>query len=63
MAAKPTEASQLGRREESEWHNEPRLIELSLSAARPSACLPVCLPACGFNALAGFNAVLVRVSQ
>jgi len=43
MAAKRTEASQLGSGKKSEWHNEPRLIESSLSAACPSACL---LPKC-----------------
>lgn len=43
MAAKPTEASQLGSGKKSEWHNEPRLIESSSSAACPSAGL---LPKC-----------------
>lgn len=43
MAAKPAEAGQLESGKKSEWHNEPRLIESSLSAACPSECLPALL--------------------
>lgn len=44
MAAKHTEASQLGSRKKSEWHNEPRLIRVRF-ICRPPVCLPACLPA------------------
>lgn len=58
MAAKHTEASQLGSRKKSEWHNEPRLIRVRF-ICRPPVCLTACLPACCLNALAG---VAARIS-